>query len=551
MKKTNWLWSLLLVCVILLVACKAGDGEIPTDTDFESESESDVYNELLPYDLKYISNGDGTCYVSEIVTNPLYTDSFVITVPKTAPNGDRITEVRNPTLERYAVPQLITAVDFSEIEERLLAKVTAGELHQHYYNKFCAYFILHSCSGLSERAQEALLVDYPFAALTDFWILDLEAADQQMQFLQEKLDLIGYTTQDLMEDEANFRAIIEQSNLENKEKVLQDLPKVSEHLGHGIQGIELAQGLERIGEGAFANLTNLRTVVFPNSLTHIEAGAFYGCTSLTSVTLPNSVTSIDDSAFEGCVELTSIMIPNGVTSIGRYVFDGCTGLTSIVIPDSVTSIDEYAFRACMGLTSITVQEGNSRYHSAGNCLIETESKTLLAGCQNSVIPTDGSVTSIGDEAFSGCKSLTNITIPDSVTRIGQSAFFNCTGLTSITIPNRVTSIGDEAFSGCKSLTNITIPDSVTRIGQSAFFNCTGLTSITIPNRVTSIGYGTFRHCTKLTTIYYSGTSKDWSTTTVGSHNDSLHNATVYYYTETQPTTEGNYWHYVDGAPTAW
>ena len=91
-----------------------------------------------------------------------------------------------------------------------------------------------------------------------------------------------------------------------------------------------------------------------------------------------------------------------------------------------------------------------------------------------------SVTSIGDEAFRRCSSLTSVTIPNSVTSIGRYAFEGCSSLTSVTIPNSVTSIGIYAFNGCSSLTSVTIPNSVTSIEHDAFTGCSSLTAIYVP-----------------------------------------------------------------------
>ncbi len=248
--------------------------------------------------------------------------------------------------------------------------------------------------------------------------------------------------------------------------------------------------ITKINQNAFKDCTELTSITIGDSVTSIGSQSFHGCTGLTSITIGGSA-SIGGSAFSGCTGLTSVTIGSGVTSIGSSAFYGCTGLTSITIPDSVTSIGVGAFAGCTGLTSIIVVEGNSKYHSAGNCLIETATKTLLSGCKTSEIPSDGSVTSIGNSAFSGCTGLTSVTIPGSVTSIGSDAFYNCTGLTSITIHDSVTSIGNSAFSGCTGLTSITIPDSVTSIGNWAFSDCTGLTSVTIGNSVTNIGKDAF------------------------------------------------------------
>ena len=96
------------------------------------------------------------------------------------------------------------------------------------------------------------------------------------------------------------------------------------------------------------------------------------------------------------------------------------------------------------------------------------------------------VTSINDNAFSRCKGLTSVTIPNSVKTIGNQAFAYCPKLTSVKIPNSVTNIGSGAFGECSSLTSITIPNSVTHIHEVTFFGCRSLTSVKIPNSVTSI-----------------------------------------------------------------
>ena len=223
-------------------------------------------------------------------------------------------------------------------------------------------------------------------------------------------------------------------------------------------------------------IAGCRNTEIPNSVTSIHNVAFVGCWDLTSMTIPNSVTSIGFAAFWGC-GLTSLTIPNSVISIGDYAFFSCIRLTSVTIPNSVTSIGLNPFTSCDSLTSITVDNGNTVYDSHNNCnaIIETASNTLIAGCQNTVIP--NSVTSIGSEAFSGCSGLTSLTIPNSDTSIGSKAFSGCSGLTSLAIPNSVTSIGDSVFYGCRGLTLLTIPNSVTGIGDFAFYECYNLAEV--------------------------------------------------------------------------
>lgn len=170
------------------------------------------------------------------------------------------------------------------------------------------------------------------------------------------------------------------------------------------------------------------------------------------------------------------------------VYNGAGG--DVVIPDGVTSIGNNAFRSCHSLTSISIPDGVT--HIGYNAFYNCSNLTSIS------IP--NSVTHIGYYAFGDCLRLTNISIPDSVTNIGNLAFSYCTSLTSISIPISVTIIGSEVFSECFSLKSISIPNSVTDIGEFAFYKCTSLTSVSIPDSVMRIEDGAFSGCTSLTNI---------------------------------------------------
>ncbi len=267
-----------------------------------------------------------------------------------------------------------------------------------------------------------------------------------------------------------------------------------------LTSIAIPDSVNSIGEFAFNYCSELTSITIPNSINFIGNCAFFYCSGLTSITIPNTVTFIDWGTFNGCSGLNDITIPDSVTSIGPSAFLGCSGLTNITIPKSVNFIGLTAFDGCSGLESIAVSEDNTKYHSENNCLIETQSKTLILGCKNSVIPDDGSVAFIGYGAFYGCSGLTSITIPNSVASIGYLAFYCCNGLTSITIPDSVISIGESSFARCNGLTSIVIGNNVTSIERNAFGNCNGLTNITIPDSVTSIGKEAFVDCSGLKNI---------------------------------------------------
>ncbi len=227
-----------------------------------------------------------------------------------------------------------------------------------------------------------------------------------------------------------------------------------------------------------------------------------------------AVTSIKDSAFKDKTTITSITIPNSVTKIDINAFYGCTGLNgSVVIPDSVTSMGGHAFYKCSNLKSVIIGSG---------------------------------LEYISYSTFTQCSSLTTVSLGNNIKRINTFAFQECSSLTSILFPDGLTKISENAFYMC-GLTSIVIPNSVTELGDNAFSSCSNLTSVVIGSGITNISGTYFDKCSSIAKVYYYGNKEALTI----NEQSVIYGATKYYYSETQPTTAGNYWRYVDGVPTEW
>lgn len=267
-----------------------------------------------------------------------------------------------------------------------------------------------------------------------------------------------------------------------------------------LSSIKIPDSVTSIGKYAFYNCGALKSISTPEYLSSIGGYAFYNCRSLSVIEIPDFVTSLDEYTFYNCASISNLVIPDSVVWLGDYVFYGCSTLTSVTIGNGLTSIGNGVFYYCDLLENLTVASGNTKYRSAGNCVIETESKTLVLGSKNSVIPNDGSVTSISRYAFYGCRTLESINIPDGVTTISEDAFYNCSSLKSITMPDSLLLIGANAFYDCSMLTNVTMGNRVTAIGRCAFYNCSSLKSITMPDSIFTIGDYSFNNCRSLESI---------------------------------------------------
>lgn len=203
-----------------------------------------------------------------------------------------------------------------------------------------------------------------------------------------------------------------------------------------------------IGESAFA-FCKITSVIIPSSISKIDVAAF--CyTSISSIEIPNSVKIIGEGAFSGCEMLKEATIPSSVETIERTAFMNCSQLEEIVIPNSITTIEECCFCGCENLKKV-VLPNSLQYIKAGafyRCAFESlelpNSIVSIAG--KSIDPLYG--------AFSCCKNLKEIILPDAITNIAVYAFYECSALKTVYIPSNVSTINASAFEKCEALENV-------------------------------------------------------------------------------------------------
>ena len=274
-----------------------------------------------------------------------------------------------------------------------------------------------------------------------------------------------------------------------------------------------------IGDRAFENRTDLRTVMIPDSVTEMGGYAFNNCTNLSNVTLSKNLESMGSSAFGNCDGLTQIEIPKsldiggnyylgafsdcanikkvtferGTTKIASSLFCGCTGIEKIDIPDTVTIIQDYAFKECKNLSTVNIPES----------VTEIGSKAFYECISLSNVNIPDSVTKIGGYAFYQCKNLVNVILSKNLEKIDCNAFGNCDGLTQIEIPKSLDVGGDYysgAFADCANLKKVTFERGTTKIASSLLCGCTGIEKIDIPDTVTVIQDYAFKECKNLSTV---------------------------------------------------
>ena len=232
-----------------------------------------------------------------------------------------------------------------------------------------------------------------------------------------------------------------------------------------------------IGDRAFENRTDLRTVMIPDSVEKIEFEAFYNCINLKIVDLSSNLTTIGYDVFGNCKSISKIEIPKSLKK-----FDGTWGRG--------TNLSYGAFGGCSNLKTVNFEAGSAIVCAA-----------LFMGCDGiEEIELPDTITEIGDSAFKSCKNLNKVIIPESVTKIDGDAFAECSGLIDIKMHEGINTIGSRAFYKCDRLLDIVIPDSVEKIEFEAFRGCDKLENIKLSENLTIVGYGVFGDCKSISKI---------------------------------------------------
>lgn len=316
-----------------------------------------------------------------------------------------------------------------------------------------------------------------------------------------------------------------------------------------LTNVYLGNGIDNIGISIFSNCTSLESIEIPDSITVIESSAFNNCSALSNVSFGNNIVEIRDSAFSNCTSLNNITLPDGLKSIGTSVFSGCTTIEKINIPDTTETIGSGAFQDCTALAEITIPESvisvtSSSFKNTAIYNNQTEDliyiSNILLGYRDTcpeTIEVKAGTRIIAASAFSNCKDIKTVSIPNTVGIVCSSAFYNCTSITSISISDSITRIDSNAFYNCSALTGVyitdleawcnidftnetsnplyyakklylnnnlitelTIPENIKTIKPYVFCNCTSILSISVPDSILSIGLSSFKGCSSLQSI---------------------------------------------------
>ena len=200
------------------------------------------------------------------------------------------------------------------------------------------------------------------------------------------------------------------------------------------------------------------------------------------------VIGIADGVFKGSKKMYYITLPATIKQLGNGVFEDCRDLRFVMLPseNSLTKIGDNCFKGCVNLTS---------FISGDN--LESIGKRCFDGCNVLQLAYLGcKITSLGEGAFSGCGNLRTFNLSEKVTSLGKRVFESCCNIKELILPPQLERIDTECFSYCNGVKSIILPPRLNYIGQNAFKDCSSAEIIEISSKPSFIGEGAFRNCAK-------------------------------------------------------
>jgi hypothetical protein len=299
----------------------------------------------------------------------------------------------------------------------------------------------------------------------------------------------------------------------------------------GIGNISLGNGVVSIGNSAFQGCNGFTKLTIPASVTSIGNNAFYGCSGIDSLYIGSGVQTIGSSAFRGCTGLRWLNYNS--QNVPTQAFYGCTQLATLILGNNVQGIGSEAFSNCDNLLSASISANQIGDNAFANCdrlvtvtlgeSTQTIGDGAFSGCFRLQNIDLGGVTTIGSNAFDGCVRLERPELPAPLTTIGTRAFNNCNLLNGkLTFPATITSIGDYAYSGVGSITEIEMQGATPpTIYAHTFASVSSSTPVSVPCGAV-LNYYTTNYWENFSTIVEAPPYK----LTVTSNNETMGSASV-------------------------
>ena len=331
-----------------------------------------------------------------------------------------------------------------------------------------------------------------------------------------------------------------------------------------IRELQILPGVTGIGALAFANCSNLERVSIPEGVTGIGRAAFNGCTSLEEILLPESLEQIGGSAFYNC-GLIGVIVPDGVTSLGGSAFGSCSKLTCVTIPGSAGCVSASLFHSCKSLSAVNIGEG-----------VETIEYWAFGLCESlRSLRFPSTLRQLGEAPFYSCRNLKQIYFTGPAPSFEEQSFYgveatayypgedptwtgevrqdyggtiswvpydvDITGMCGDDLHWVLEEDGTLSLFGtgamwdgqpwqayAQQIRRVILPDGLTRIGENAFEGSSALARVWIPASVEQVREDAFSGCLALERVGYGGSREAWPTVQIGSGNEALERAMLYY-----------------------